>query len=539
MAWLIEQDDAGKGLRFFLDCKSVSVIGRHADKCNCVIDDERVSRVHAKIWYKGSGFLIEDQASRNRTFVDGKCIQKKGAVSLQDGSVISICDHYFAFHLEDPDVVEEESTSFVEWAVQPSTREILETQSAEKLALLLEITTDLTQTIDGNELLPRIADKLLGIFRQAERLLLFTDEKEINERRPRIFRPRKTEDRSSARFSQSIVRNCLNSGKAFLCRDLTKELPDNVPPESVYQSQIRSILCAPMKGRNEQIHGVIQLDTQDGTQRFTQEDLNFLIAVSSQASLALENAVQAGLERDLQTARQIQRGFLPRRYPDIPGYPFETAFETAQAVGGDYYDFVTLPDGRIAVLLGDATGKGIPAALLMARFSSMAQTALLTEPTLARAMTKLNAQTCEMINSDKYVTLVAMLLDQKEHTVTYVNAGHPLPLLYSRTRNTLKPAFTSEESGFFIGTFDDTVYEEFTLALEPGDCLLIYSDGVLDSCSQQDKCFGTEGIYRALTGNAWTPSLMVESLKNAVELHSRGCPQADDFTIVSFGRMES
>src|SRR5262245_16591707 len=174
--------------------------------------------------------------------------------------------------------------------------------------------------------------------------------------------------------------------------------------------------------------GVIQLDTQGlgGPRKFTQEDLKLLMAVAGQAAIALENArlhetlvARAGLERDLRLAHQVQMSFLPRKPPQAPGYEFFAHYESAQEVGGDYYDFVPLPDGRLGIMLGDVAGKGVPAALLMAKVSSDARFCVLTEPDLPRAIDRLNELMQEAGMLDRFVTLSAGLLDPSAHRVTF------------------------------------------------------------------------------------------------------------------------
>src|SRR3954468_1935630 len=139
---------------------------------------------------------------------------------------------------------------------------------------------------------------------------------------------------------------------------------------------------------------------------------------------------QERLERDLELAREVQRGFLPTRLLEVPGYDFFAHYESAYEVGGDYYDFMMLPQQRVAILLGDVAGKGVVAALLMAKLSANAKFCMLTEPDPATAVTRLNALMIHSGLGDRFVTLVAAVLDPEKHTVTLVNAGHPSPLIY-------------------------------------------------------------------------------------------------------------
>src|SRR5206468_4243417 len=140
--------------------------------------------------------------------------------------------------------------------------------------------------------------------------------------------------------------------------------------QSVVDFRIRSVMCVPLCNAEGKAFAVIQLDTQDHSKKFTQEDLKLLWCVANLAGIAMENArmleetvVRARLKRDLELAHQVQMSFLPRELPRVPGYDFFAMYQSAQEVGGDYYGFIPLPDGRLAAALGDVAGKGVPAAL--------------------------------------------------------------------------------------------------------------------------------------------------------------------------------
>src|SRR5262249_18377218 len=148
--------------------------------------------------------------------------------------------------------------------------------------------------------------------------------------------------------------------------------------QSIADCKIRSVMCVPLISRNtNKAFGVIQLDTLDRFKKFAEDDLKLLLAVAGQAAGPIDNAnmhdtivARAGLERDLKVARDVQKSFLPKVMPKYPGYEFFAHYESAQEVGGDYYDFIPLPNGRLGIMIGDVAGKGIPAALFMAKVSS-------------------------------------------------------------------------------------------------------------------------------------------------------------------------
>lgn len=537
MAWLIVRNGEKKGETIPLVTEKTIIIGRD-DKCDVAFKALTVSKVHARIWHRHPGFLIEDEDSRNKTYLNGRPITGKGPFTLRKGFVIRICENEFEFQDEGPELEsdeDEESSSTIEYTLSESSKQILETQPAEKLALLLDITTGLTQTYDMDRILPKVVETLFKVFKQADRAFLILIDEGSGELRPRIIRTRKEEDVATARFSRQIVRNCTKTGNAFLHTD-ARELSKETTNDSIYQSRIRSVMCVPLTGRNGRIHGVIQLDTQDPTKRFNQDDLKFLTAVARQAAIALENAAQANLERDLQLAHEIQRGFLPRFLPAMPGYEFAACYEPAQEVGGDYYDFIPLRDQRMAIMVGDVAGKGVSAALLMARLSSATRYALLAEHSPAAFMVKINNLMHEIGIYDKFVTLVAALLDPVSHTVTFVNAGHNLPILYRHATGKLESAFDAAHGGLPIGLVENTAYEECSIQLAPGDIVVMFSDGMIDARNTKETPFTLNGVYKALRKGPFTASALADVLITDVEEHSKGCQQFDDMTVACFGR---
>src|SRR5947208_4433107 len=194
---------------------------------------------------------------------------------------------------------------------------LLDTQPAEKLRLLLEISNNLSKTLDLGSVFPKIADSLFNLFRQADRCFIILSEADGERLLPRVVKTRRPTDEGTARFSKSIVRKCLEEGKAFLSDDASRD--DRIQlSQSVVDFRIRSVMCAPLTRADGVPFGVIQLDTQDRSKKFTQEDLKLLCGVGNQASIALENArllddavKQERVQRDLNLAKMVQASFLP------------------------------------------------------------------------------------------------------------------------------------------------------------------------------------------------------------------------------------
>jgi serine phosphatase RsbU (regulator of sigma subunit) len=242
------------------------------------------------------------------------------------------------------------------------------------------------------------------------------------------------------------------------------------------------------------------------------------------------------LDLYLKLARGVQRSFLPQKMPEVPGYEFFSYYESAYELGGDYYDFIPLPDNRIAVLLGDVAGKGVMAALLMVKLSADARACMLTESDPAAAITELNSLIAESGIAERFVTMVAAILDPQNHTVTLVNAGHPPALIHHHATGSIAEAIDNEMTGLPLGVIEDTQYTSRQISLQPGDCILAFTDGVTDAMNIQNVPLETKRVYAAVQGAAYSPRALVEQVVKVVKQFSTGRSQHDDITIVGFGR---
>ena len=538
----IQQGANGEGEIKELDRERM-VIGRNAD-CFVVLNVPAVSREHAIVRKIQSKFYIEDNKSRNGTRVNGKAISTR--TQLRDSDKINICDHILVFYenqvpeVEVAAVPEEEDSSTVQATINQTSKQILESQPAERLAMLLDIGAELTQTFDLEQLLPKIVDRLFAVFRQADRGFLIVNEDGVL--KPKVNKTRRSDD-EGARFSKSIVNKVLEKGSSILSEDASAGKGVDLS-QSIADCRIRSVMCVPLIGRsNTTPFGVIQLDTQDRFKQFTQDDLKLLLAVAGQAAVALENAdmhqtlmARAGLERDLQLARDVQKSFLPNKMPQVTGYEFAARYESAQEVGGDYYDFIALKGRHHGIMVGDVAGKGIPAALLMAKVSADARVCILTETSLADTVTRLNEHLQEAGRLDRFVTFAAALLDAAEHQVTFVNAGHIAPLIYRKASDAFEDGCTRDQTGLPLGIVEGIPYESNTVTLGPGDSVVLITDGASESRDMNDVEFGMDRVLAALQAGPKSAPALVDRLVTAVHKHAAGRKPHDDLTVVAFGR---
>jgi serine phosphatase RsbU (regulator of sigma subunit) len=536
-----------------------TILGRNAD-CHVVINVPAVSREHALIQFVNDQYYIEDLGSRNKTYVNDEPLEPNRRRRLSDQDTIRICDTIFHF-LESSNKIplppewapggqgeaedfEDSGSSTVEATLSPSSRQLLQAQPAERLAMIMEIAAELAQTLDLKKLLPKVVDNLFKVFKQADRcFVIFVDDLDANKFQIQEVRTRRG-DETMARFSRTIVRNCVDKREALLSEDASTDARLKNLSQSITDFRIRSVMVAPLISLvGGRAFGVIQLDTQDRTKKFTEDDLKLLVAVAGQAAIAVDNArmhqtliARAMVDRDLKTAHEVQLGFLPKSFPKVPGYTFAAHYESALEVGGDYYDFIPLPGGRIAAMIGDVAGKGVSAALLMSRVSSDARFTMLTEPNLAKAITRLNVLMQQAGAFDRFVTLEAAVLDPEHNEVTVVNAGHNPPII-CEANGGCREAFPHTQGGFPLGVVDEFEYEVCAkVVLTPGDLVLMFSDGVTESPNAAGHEFNLKGVYAALKTGPVTPAELVPRLVAAVKQHTLGQKQHDDITVVCFGR---
>lgn len=528
------------------------VIGRNPD-CGVVIPVTSVSREHAQILKVQGKFHIEDLQSRNGTFVNNQAISSR--VPLKNNDRIRICDFLAVFvettgttatnpATQDDDGGQEGSSTTVEATLSHNSGMLLETQPAEKLRGLLEISANLSKTLDLDVLLPKIVDSLFQLFKQADRAFIILAGDQPGRLMPKVVKTRRQQDEANARFSRSIVLRCLETAQAFLSDDASQDNRFQTS-QSVVDFRIRSVMCVPLVNPEGKAFGVMQLDTQDRSKKFTKSDLELLCGVSSQAGVALENVrmmqdavQQERIKRDLQLAHEVQMSCLPQKLPEVPGYNFHSFYRPAYMVGGDYYDYISLPPNRLAMALGDVAGKGMPAALLVTKLTSEARFHLLREGEAAKTVSSLNnvlAYQCSKM--DRFITFAVAILDMTTHTVTMANAGHPSPVLYRAATKTISECVPRKVSGLALGIMEGFPYDSCQIKLEPGDALLIYSDGVSDAENNAGTQYTTPAILSTLQAVAsGSAKSLIDGLMKSVTQHTAGAKQNDDITLVALGR---
>lgn len=534
-----------------------SVMGRHPD-CEIVLDDGAVSRHHAEILAENGVFRINDLGSRNRTYVNDQDIRDQ-AHALSHGDRITICELTFLFQEDDrPDLTVDADPSSKQSNVMfdedegvgssniidkvdasPRSGRIQFVASAEaKLAAFLEISRSLGKALALDQVLPGVLDSLFKIFIQADRGFVGLKNPQ-GVLVPRWSKARRGDAEETIRVSRTIVNHVMETQEAILSADAANDTRF-VMSNSIAEFRIRSMMCAPLVNSDGQSMGVIQVDTLDQSKRFRQDDLDVLASVAAQAGIAIDNAQmheralqQQVLERDLELANEVQQGFLPDRPPQLAEYDFFDYYKPANHVGGDYYDYIELPDGRVAIIVADVVGHGVAAALMMAKLSAEARFCLASAAQPAAAMARLNSR-LSSLPTDRFVTLVLALLDPVSNSVAMVSAGHMSPI-HRRADGTLAEPL-DEFSGVPLGIMPDSEYEQQSVTLDKGDSLVMYTDGINEAKNQKDQEFGTPRLRDHLRASDALPEALGRAIIADVRTHVGTLPQEDDMCLVCLRR---
>lgn len=255
----------------------------------------------------------------------------------------------------------------------------------------------------------------------------------------------------------------------------------------------------------------------------------FLGVVLVNLLILLEVADRLSLKNDLEIARDIQYAMLPQAKYDSPGFEAFGLTRPANTVGGDFYDVLPLPDGRVIVTLGDVSGKGSPAALLMALLLAMFRTLVDEGLEAAELATRLNVQVCRHSPASRFITLFFAACDPNTGRMVYVNAGH-MPALLRRRNGTVERL---SGGGIALGMFELSQYEAPETTLEPGDTLVLYSDGVTEAENHKGQPFEEAGLERVVEGHALaSPPDLAQAILRTVEAHAQETYLADDLTVL-------
>jgi sigma-B regulation protein RsbU (phosphoserine phosphatase) len=537
----------------------LTLIGRDP-ACDIVVDSPVVSARHFVILHRNGSYSLEDLDSMNGTFVNGHRLARR--TRLYSGDQITV----IGLTLEFRDAVIPEEQSSVQPAVNTGTisstsdartirlselvnaKHIPELSSLEvdgdlrlsvkpeiKLRAVLEIARNLSHSLDLKVVLPQILDSLFTIFPAADCGFVLLRDSKTGAVIPCAEKYRHPRDSDSFPVSRSIIQQVLVSGKAILSRDAGSD-SQIISTASIRHLDIRSIMCVPVNRDDGDCMGVIQLDTRDRKSQFNEEDLALLVCASLLAARAMETARLHEERRELEAASRIQRSLLPTGRPSYAGLKFFDHYTPALQVSGDYFDYIALPENRLAVVVGDVAGKGISAALLMAHLAAATRICLRGSPTLSDAVRQLNCLVLDAITDDRFITFVVAVLDSDQSRLTVINAGHLPPLLRRAGRNSFQvEELATDVAGLPLGVHD-CQYRQFETAFEPGDSLLLYTDGVNEARNAAGELYGMDRLRSAMSAAPRDPEGIVNFVLSGLQQFTQSRLAGDDVTMLCAGR---
>lgn len=552
---------------------SVALLGRNPD-CEIHLNHNAVSRRHARIFHDERGFTIEDLNSSNGTCLNGEVLTERKR--LYNGDTIQICDLDFTFESGRPEaqrpantlpskridsavVTDEGQERPINVTSQIDLRSSLQTRPLPglsgdhigqiqalktKIDVMMQMMKNLGKVIDSEDLLSEFLTNLLKLFPQADFSCILSPDPVTDVLELVDFKARNRASTTPFRISRSIPERVFEERTAILSDDLLEDARFNTS-DSLLHSRICSLMAVPIIEQTTQTPiGVIQIDSRSSGRPFTDVDLDLLVGIANQIAVYHENIrfqevrrKEQMLSQEMTVAHQVQKGFLPNCQPKCSKYAFYDYYQPAKFLGGDYFDYIPLPDGRIAVVLADVSGKGISAALLMAKLSSEVRFSLLTAKTLPDAMKRLNSVYCDRQWENRFITLALAVLDPAANRLNLLNAGHLFPI--HRSSDGMVEEVGEGRQGFPIGVMPDTEYEEVSFELGVGDTVLLMSDGITDAMNADGEYFELGRVIKLLQeekSNAVT--VLGDRLIQAVQTFVGQTPQSDDQCLVLIGRCD-
>jgi phosphoserine phosphatase RsbU/P len=526
--------------------QSPFMIGRGAETGNHLqLSDRRISRSCAAVVIEANRFYVEDRGQRRGLFVNGEKVESR---QLQDGDAIS-------FGLDDSyEIIFRAAKSSDDDSLPHLLTRMEHITSSEttggggliKLKRLLEATSLLHSQLPLDVVLGHMLDHAVSVTDADRGLLLETDSSgalrvKLARRSGGLRLPPET-----LTPSQTAIQLAMKQQSPVITEDLAQADVDLQAAQSIVAQRLRAVVVIPLFAlsrantqesmvniKHGDFLGILYLDSRRPA-AFSKLDRQILDALAADAASILDNARLVEKERDRQRleqeiniARDIQQALLPRDFREFPHLAVTGFNLPCLSVGGDYFDVFPLGDGRTAFLIADVSGKGLGAALLTTMLQgALSGMTLGTDP--ARVFNHVNRFLCDHSQVGRYATMFFGILDPQGH-LEFINAGHPSPFLIRR--GVAEESFT--EGSYPVGLVPEAAYTTVCLKLEPGDTLVLFSDGVTEAMDPDEQLFGIDRLKEVLTGQLECPLEQLQKcVLEAVENFARGAHQADDLTLL-------
>ena len=543
-----------------------TVIGRHPE-CHFQINSNMVSRKHARVLKDGDTFRVEDMGSGNGTYVNGKKVETPTVLNHEDriklGPILlrfecevvpgqrvvplrqmpsanprsATAEQHTVFNLELDDddnssTMTSKATGFGQLDVQPEI----------KLKGVLEISKALAGSSDLEAILPKILDTLFKIFPNVDRGVILLKDDATGRMLPRAMKHRRPSDDDTVKLSRTILKTVLEQKTGILSFDASNDSRFQAS-ESIANLTIRSMMCVPMLSVAGEPMGVINVDTQNAFNQFREDDLDLLMTVGGQAAMSYEQAKllitateKLKQDKEMEIAMGVQRAMLPVHLPKVAGWEFFASYDTALAVGGDYYDAFFIDGGKkVCLAFGDVAGKGVPASLVMSRIATVVTNVMTFVSDVREAVNRINKQMCERAIEGRFVTFCLCVIDTQSGEMTVAIAGH-MPIMIRKTDGTIIE-FGGDIVGVPIGVIDDFTYEVTTRTIQPGETCVIYTDGVSEAMNPDSDLYGVDRLRDLMKASVGGQADQLgKVILGDVRKFANGRPQNDDITIMVFGR---
>jgi serine phosphatase RsbU (regulator of sigma subunit)/pSer/pThr/pTyr-binding forkhead associated (FHA) protein len=544
--------NAGDHIEHFPLNRLRTTIGRSARSDLC-IPDAFASRLHAEVRKEGDSYWLQDLGSANGTRYNGNLVTIP--LPLSNGGEIQIGETTIVFEDERREdslglTLIGDSTS----ALDPSqtisfmgrrnpTAEILETgvsSRTELLGLISKVGVALLSSSGLEDTLNQVAALVVEAVPAERCVIMLRDESADDGMKIMVARVRGKDDPLvEVRISRTVMDEVLKNGKSVLTSDAQHD--PKFASQTMILMGIRSVLAVPLSVDERNIFGMIYADCPTHEATFTEEHLDILTTLASVASIRVENATllderiqRERMERELELATEIQQRFQPSAPPKLDGYEFQGISFSCYEIGGDYYDFIPVDGGKMIVALGDVSGKGTAAALLMSSLHAAIHAQASARRDLAELVRSVNHYLAENTPANRFVTLFIAELDPATGTLRYINAGHNPPLI-GRSTGAIEQL---SSGGFPLGILPTADFDLGETVLNVGEALIVYSDGVSEANNLREEEFGldrlTEVVKRNLSASA---AGIRDKVESALSSFTQTAPANDDITLVIVKRV--
>jgi serine phosphatase RsbU (regulator of sigma subunit) len=410
-------------------------------------------------------------------------------------------------------------------------------RAVEELSILNDLARAIGASVNSQEIMRTIVHRSLKAVAAEQGVITLVDNQSNDPMKTLVRTAVSSAQYSPYHFNQNLLGwMYLNKKPLTINEPATDERFRGVK----WDDSIRSLLCVPLMVKAE-LKGVLTVYNKKGTAVFTEDDQRLLAIIAAQSAQVVENArlIEAEqaflrMQEEIRLASKIQTDLLPKEAPSIPGYDVAGKSIPAQVVGGDYFDFIPMSDERFALCLGDVSGKGLPASLLMANVQATLRGQTLLATSARECVQRSNRLLYLSTSSEKFVTLFYGILDPHKHSLCFTNAGHENPFLLSRGETFSRLV----DGGLVLSIVEDFPYQEATVELAPGDVMVVYSDGISEAIDPNQEQFGEAQLHAVVEEHRHeSASDIIEQIVRSVRQYSHGAAQMDDMTLLVLKRL--